>query len=104
MTTEVWIIDYLCLAVILGCGVLVVVLNNMSGSVMALSAMGTVLSVLFVVLAAPDVALAEVVVGAIALPVLYLVALGKLRTDVPDEGELGEQSGHGGQRDGRADG
>ncbi|MGH2850031.1 MAG: Na(+)/H(+) antiporter subunit B, partial [Solirubrobacteraceae bacterium] len=80
----------LCLALVLGCGVLVIVLRNVSGSVMALSAMGTVLSVLFVVLAAPDVAHAEVIVGAIALPVLYLIAIGKARTDVPDRGELGE--------------
>ena len=57
---------------------------------MALSAAGTMLSVLFVVLGAPDVAHSEVVVGAIALPVLYLVAIGKARTDVSDQPELGE--------------
>ena len=44
------------------------------------------LSLLFVVLGAPDDAHSEVVVGAIALPVLYLVAIGKSRTDVPDRG------------------
>jgi uncharacterized MnhB-related membrane protein len=88
--TEFWILDYLCLAAILAGAVLVTMLSNLSGSVMALSAMGTVLSALFVVLAAPDVAQAEVVVGAIALPVLYLIAIGKMRTDVRDRGELGE--------------
>jgi energy-converting hydrogenase B subunit D len=85
-----WALDYLCVALVVACGALVVVLRNASGSVMALSAMGTVLSVLFVVLAAPDVAQSEVVVGAIALPVLYLIAIGKIRTDVPDRGEFGE--------------
>jgi energy-converting hydrogenase B subunit D len=90
MSAELWVFDYLCLALILAAGVLVVTLRNLSGSVMALSALGTVLSVLFVVLSAPDVALSEVTVGAIALPVLYLIAIGKLRTDVPDRGELGE--------------
>jgi len=89
--TEFWVIDYLCLALVLAAGVLVVVLRNISGSVMALSALGTVLAVLFVALAAPDVAQAEVIVGAIALPVLYLIAIGKIRTDVPDRGELGEE-------------
>jgi multicomponent Na+:H+ antiporter subunit G len=59
------------------------------GAVMALSGVGTMLSVLFVVLGAPDVAHSEVVVGAIALPVLYLVAIGKTRT-VIDEPDLGE--------------
>jgi uncharacterized MnhB-related membrane protein len=88
--TAFWLLDYLCLAAVLAAAVLVVVLSNLSGAVMALSALGTVLSVLFVVLAAPDVAQAEVVVGAIALPVLYLIAIGKIRTDVPDRGLLGE--------------
>jgi uncharacterized MnhB-related membrane protein len=96
MSAELWVLDYLCLALVLICAVLVVGLRNLSGSVMALSAMGTVLSLLFVVLAAPDVALSEVVVGSIAVPVLYLVAIGKVRTDVPDRGELGESEDSGG--------
>lgn len=89
--TTFWVIDYLCVALIVASGALVVFLRNASGSVMALSAIGTVMGVLFVVLGAPDVAHAEVIVGAIALPVLYLIAIGKIRTDVPDRGGLGEQ-------------
>jgi energy-converting hydrogenase B subunit D len=88
--TLFWLLDYLCLAALLASAVLVVLLRNLSGSVMALSALGTVLALLFVVLAAPDVAQAEVVVGAIALPVLFLVAIGKIRTEVADPGLLGE--------------
>jgi uncharacterized MnhB-related membrane protein len=89
--TGFWILDYLCLAGILTCAALVVFLDNRSGSVMALSGVGTLMGVLFVVLGAPDVAHAEVIVGAIALPVLYLVAIGKIRTEVRDRGELGEE-------------
>jgi energy-converting hydrogenase B subunit D len=89
--TGFWVLDYLCLAGILACAALVVFLYNRSGSVMALSGVGTILGVLFVVLGAPDVAHAEVIVGAIALPVLYLVAIGKIRTEVRDPGERGEQ-------------
>lgn len=97
--TEFWILDYLCLAGILASGALVVLLRNLSAAVMALSAVGTLLAVLFVVLQAPDVAHAEVIVGAIALPVLYLVAIGKIRTDVVDRAELGEEEAQdGGQR------
>lgn len=88
--TAFWMVDYLCVVLVLLCATLVVFLRNIAASVMALSAMGTVLGALFVVLAAPDVAHAEVVVGAIALPVLYLIAIGKIRTDVADRGELGE--------------
>ncbi|MGE5291169.1 MAG: Na(+)/H(+) antiporter subunit B [Micromonosporaceae bacterium] len=86
-----WVLDYLCLALILAAAGLVVTLRNLNGAVMALSAAGTVLSALFVVLGAPDVAHSQIVVGAIALPVLYLVAIGKSRTDVADEKDLGEQ-------------
>lgn len=86
-----WILDYLCLAAILTGGFLVLRLRNLNAAVMALSAIGTVLSLLFVVLGAPDDAHSEVVVGAIALPTLYLIAIGKTRTDVSDSGELGEK-------------
>jgi uncharacterized MnhB-related membrane protein len=89
--TGFWVLDLLCLAALLAAGVLVVVLDNLSGAVMALSAAGTVLALLFVVLGAPDLAHAEIVVGAIALPVLYLIAIGKMRSDVPDRGDLGEE-------------
>jgi uncharacterized MnhB-related membrane protein len=91
--TGFWILDYLCLAVIVAAAVSVVRLRNLNGAVMALSAIGTIMSVLFVVLGAPDVAHSEVVVGAIALPVLYLIAIGKTRTDVSDGEDLGEQEG-----------
>jgi uncharacterized MnhB-related membrane protein len=84
-----WLLDYLLLALILTSALLVLLLRNLNGAVMALSAAGTLLSVLFVVLGAPDVAHSEVVVGAIALPVLYLVAIGKSRT-VVDDPALGE--------------
>ncbi|HEX6471259.1 MAG TPA: DUF4040 domain-containing protein [Streptosporangiaceae bacterium] len=86
-----WVLDYLVLAVILATAVLVVRLRNLNGAVMALSAVGAMLSVLFVILGAPDVAHSEVVIGAIALPVLYLVAIGKSRTDVADERDLSEE-------------
>jgi uncharacterized MnhB-related membrane protein len=88
--TGFWIIDLLCLAVILASALLVVWLPNRVGSVIALSAMGTALSLLFVVLGAPDVAHAEVVVGSIAVPVLYLIAISKLRTEVHQQDEYGE--------------
>lgn len=83
--TGFWVLDVLCLAGVLTAAVLVVFLRNLNASVMALSAAGLMLSLLFVVLGAPDVAHAEVLVGAIALPVLYLVAIGKVRTDVDDD-------------------
>lgn len=86
-----WALDYLLIALVLTAAVLVVRLRNLNGAVMALSAVGTMLAVLFVVLGAPDVAHSEIVVGAIALPVLYLVAIGKARGEVTSRAELDEQ-------------
>jgi energy-converting hydrogenase B subunit D len=90
-----WVIDYLLLALIVAAALIVVRVVNLSAAVMALSAMGVFLSLLFVVLGAPDDAHAEIVVGAIALPTFYLIALGKIRTAVADEPELGEPAGSG---------
>ena len=87
-----WLLDFVLLALLLASGAVVVWLRNLNGAVMALSAVGVLLTVLFVVLGAPDVAHSEVVVGAIALPVLYLVAIGKART-VINEPDLGETDG-----------
>ncbi len=84
--TSFWVLDYLLIALTLASAVLVARLRNLNGAVMALSGVGTALSVLFVVLGAPDVAHSEVVVGAIALPVLFLVAIGKSRTVIREPG------------------
>ncbi len=86
-----WVLNVLCLAAVLVAAVLAVTLDNLNASVMALSAVGTLLALLFVVLDAPDVAHSQVVVGAIALPVLYMLAIGKTRVVVEDTGELGEE-------------
>lgn len=107
MTTAVlmfWTIDYLCLAALVAGALLVVVFRNLNSSVMALSAVGTVLTVLFIVLGAPDDALSQIVVGAVALPTLYLVAIGKARSAVQpaEEESLGEEEGSGGEGSGAA--
>ncbi|HSU07132.1 MAG TPA: DUF4040 domain-containing protein [Acetobacteraceae bacterium] len=47
--------------------------------VLAMSANGLILALLFFALQAPDVAYSELVVGTAALPVLYLVVLASIR-------------------------
>lgn len=97
-----WAIDYVCLGLVLASAVLVVRLRNLNAATLALSGVGTILTVLFVVLGAPDDASSEVVVGAIALPTLYLIAIGKARAAVnpPAEGPLGEERGRGADGEG----
>lgn len=47
--------------------------------VVALSGYGLLLAILFMVFQAPDVTLSELTVGAVALPLLLLLALAKVR-------------------------
>jgi uncharacterized MnhB-related membrane protein len=47
--------------------------------VVVLSGYGLLLAILFMVFQAPDVTLSELTVGAVALPLLILLALSKVR-------------------------
>lgn len=51
--------------------------------VMAIAANGLVLTLLFVALQAPDVALSELAVGTAAIPLMFLALLASIRTDRP---------------------
>jgi uncharacterized MnhB-related membrane protein len=56
-------------------GLLVVLSRDPTRQIFALAANGLVLSVLFFVLQAPDVALSELAVNTVMTPLLFLVAL-----------------------------
>jgi energy-converting hydrogenase B subunit D len=56
-----------------------VVTSNPLSQLIVFSLFGSALSALFLVLQAPDVALSEIVVGAVAFPLMILLALGKVR-------------------------
>jgi len=47
--------------------------------VLALSVYGVLLAILFLVFQAPDVTLSELTVGAVALPIILLLAIAKVR-------------------------
>lgn len=57
----------------------VVLTRDPRRQVLALAANGFVLSLLFLAMQAPDVAFAEIAVGAAATPLLFLVALASMR-------------------------
>lgn len=62
-----------------------------------LGIMGLLLAVLFYALQAPDVALSELVVGSVAIPVMLTLALAKLKAQRAErersEAEAGDKSG-----------
>jgi energy-converting hydrogenase B subunit D len=57
----------------------VVLIRRPVQQVIVLSIYGVLLAVLFLVFQAPDVTLSELTVGAVALPVILLLALAKVR-------------------------
>jgi len=60
-------------------GTCVVTTRDPLRQAMVASLFGILLAILFFVLQAPDVALSEIVVGAVALPLMILVSLAKIR-------------------------
>jgi len=57
----------------------VVLIRRPVHQVLVLSVYGVLLAVLFLVFQAPDVTLSELTVGAVALPIIFLLALAKIR-------------------------
>ena len=60
-------------------GTAVVAVRDPLRQAMVASLFGILLAILFFVLQAPDVALSEIVVGAVALPLMILLSLAKIR-------------------------
>ncbi|MGN6795195.1 MAG: Na(+)/H(+) antiporter subunit B [Streptosporangiaceae bacterium] len=81
-TTPVWLMDALqvtVLVLVAAAATGVALVREPSRQVVVLSGYGLLLAVLFMVFQAPDVTLSELSVGAIALPILVLLALAKVR-------------------------
>ncbi len=66
-------------------GLLVVKVRDPLRQTIALSFYGLLLALLFFAFQAPDVALSAIVVGSVALPLMILLALGKVREARPRE-------------------
>jgi energy-converting hydrogenase B subunit D len=62
-------------------GTVVVATRDPLRQAMASGVFGVALSVLFFVFGAPDVALSQIVVAGVAVPVMVLLALARLRRD-----------------------
>ncbi len=69
--------------------ILVVWTRRLVNAVIASAATGTFLTLLFLLMQAPDVALSEAAVGAVAVPVVMLISLAKVRSllENPSEAE-----------------
>lgn len=64
---------------------LVVLIRDPLRQAISFGSFGTSLAILFFVFQAPDVALSEIVVSTVALPVMVLLALAKIREHEEEE-------------------
>jgi uncharacterized MnhB-related membrane protein len=62
-------------------GTIVVLTRDVISQPIVASVFGLVLAIMFMVFQAPDVALSQIVIGAVGLPLMILLALAKLRRD-----------------------
>jgi uncharacterized MnhB-related membrane protein len=74
-------------------GAAVVLAGEALRQVIVLGVYGLSLTMLFFVFQAPDVALSEIVVSTVGLPVMVLLALRKVREQEREHGEREEQEG-----------
>jgi energy-converting hydrogenase B subunit D len=69
------------LALVVVSGTVVVFTRGVASQPIVVSLFGLILALMFMVFQAPDVALSQIVVGAVGLPLMILLALAKLRRD-----------------------
>ncbi len=62
-------------------GAAVVFTRDPTRQVVGLSFYGIILGLLFFILQAPDVALSQITIGAVALPLMFMLSLAKIRRD-----------------------
>lgn len=79
------VLNTLVIAAILVCAVLTVFSKKLLSSVICLGATGAFVALEFIILQAPDVAIAEASVGAVLSTALFVIALRKVKAKEEDE-------------------
>lgn len=78
-------------------GTAVVLTRDPVRQVIGLSFYGIILGLFFFILQAPDVALSQITIGAVALPLMFMLSLAKVRRDAQRRKKGGQSAPHGNQ-------
>ncbi|WP_040211297.1 hydrogenase subunit MbhD domain-containing protein [Clostridium polynesiense] len=81
------LLNSLIVAGIIIAGFLTVIIDDILPCIIASSVVGTLIALEFLLLRAPDVAIAEGAVGAILTPVIFLITLHKIKGNKKEEEE-----------------
>lgn len=87
--SSISILNTLILIGIIISGILAVVIDEILPCIIATSVVGTFIAIEFLLLRAPDVAIAEGAVGAILTPVIFIIALQKVKDKVKTDKDEG---------------
>lgn len=79
MENSILVLNTLIIIGILVSAVLTVYFENLLSSIIALGVVGSFVALEFIMLHAPDVAIAEAAVGAVLSPVIFIIALKKVK-------------------------
>ena len=74
-------------------GTAVVLTHDVRSQVIGLSFYGLILALMFFIYQAPDVALSQIVIGAVALPLMFMLAIAKIRRNEHLRNELKRKQG-----------
>lgn len=94
MISSIFTMSFLNAIIIIGmiiAGICTVVIDDLLPCVIASSVVGTFVAVEFLLLRAPDVAIAEGAVGAVLTPVIFIIAIAKVTRKKKTESEKGEK-------------
>lgn len=72
-------------------GTAVVLTRNPVSQVIGLSFYGLLLAIMFFIFQAPDVAFSQITIGAVALPLMFMLALAKIRRNQEHRRKLSEK-------------
>ncbi len=76
-------------------GTAVVLTRDPTGQVVGPSFYGLLLSLMFFIFQAPDVALSQMVIGAVALPLMFMLALTRVRRNTEERQARTQKQQHG---------
>jgi len=79
------VLHILILSLVGVCGTAVVLTRDPRSQVIGLSFFGLVLACMFFVFQAPDVALSQIVIGTVALPLMFMLTMARIRRNIEEQ-------------------
>ena len=80
--SNISVFNTLIILVIIVAGLLAVVIDDVLCNIIAMSVAATFMSLEFIILRAPEVAIIEIVVGTVLVPIIFIISLKKINIKI----------------------